>query len=204
MKKLIGIVFGMASMLVTSIAFAQQPLLDWGTEVNAGECDKIGSPVVNVTYKIINSMDSGEGGNYWAYDNLNRHIQVWKSSADNKYCAVVRDLGKFDAQEGQLSPGKNGYLEGDEDGNFEGGYRATLTGNLKDTPTWKTKGNLDTIDYNCNVISRSCTGVVTWYNQYFESGVKFAYNWWGWIYRGEKNNNWVNASTGNLGDIIED
>lgn len=38
--------------------------------------------------KVINDVDSGLAGNYWAVDTCTRHIQVW-AQTDGYYCAVV-------------------------------------------------------------------------------------------------------------------
>lgn len=162
-------------------------------------CETNGSPVINVTQKVINTVDSGEGGNYWAFDNLNRGIKVY-DNGDGTFCAEVTYQGKFDAQAGQASPGNTGTLDGSEDGTFNGGYRATITGTLLATPLWTTHGSVGTTDYQCD-IGGTCPGAVNWITQYFAGGYVFAYDTWGWTYN-HKNNVWVNSSDGNSGDII--
>ena len=203
MRKLLAGAAAGALMLASlaSTAFAAPNTLNWGTEVNPGECDKVGSPVVNVTQKVVNDVDSGEGGNYWAFDNFNRHIQVWESSTQGEYCTEVKYTGQFDAQAGQTSPGAGGTLDGDEDGTVEGGYRATIAGTLKSSPSWKTRGSIGSFDYDCD-LSANCPGYVNWADQYFDSGYGFSYDWWGWIYHAGNNGSWVNSSDGNSGDII--
>ncbi|KKS03153.1 MAG: hypothetical protein UU64_C0006G0064 [candidate division WWE3 bacterium GW2011_GWF2_41_45] len=177
--------------------------LDWGSEVNASACtNKIGKPVINITMKIKNDIDSGFHG-YWAYDNNNRQIQVWKTTdGENTYCAIARYEGQFDAQKDMNSPGAGDIstLDGDEDGTFQGGYRATITGNLLETPLWETKGNVETIDYECNIVTTVCT-YVSWVDQYFEETSIFSYNWWGWIYHGGSHGTWINAEEGSVGNI---
>ncbi len=190
----------MTAGLLLALPVAAMPLLNWGSEMNASECDKTGAPVINVTQKVINTVDSGEGGNYWAYDNLTRNIQVWETSGGT-YCAEVSYQGKFDAQGGQTSPGAGGTLDGDEDGTFQGGYRAAITGTLMASPAWKTRGNVGTADYQCD-ITGVCPGAVNWVGQYFEGGYGFAYEWWGWIYHAGAHGTWVNSSDGNSGDIL--
>ena len=202
MKKLIvGAIASTAILASTMPAFAAADTLNWGTEVNPGECDKVGSPIVSVTQKIINTVDSGEGGNYWAFDDLNRHIQLWATNTADEYCAVVNYSGKFDAQAGETSPGAGGTLDGDEDGTFQGGYRATITGTPLVSPVWKTKGSVGTTDYQCD-ISGVCPGAVDWVEQYFGPAYGFAFDWWGWIYHAGKHGTWVNSSDGNSGDIL--
>jgi len=170
-----------------------------GHETNPSECDTQGKQVINVNEKVVKTVDSGLSG-YWAFDDINRHIQVWQNST-NEFCALVQNEGKFDAQVGATSPGdKAQELTGNEDGSFRGGYRAKITGILKASPNWPTKGNVGTTTYNCD-LSASCPGYVNWIDQYFGPGYVFSYEWWGWTYR-YKNNTWVNSSDGNSGDLI--
>lgn len=174
--------------------------LNWGKELAAGRCVKPGKQVVNVTQKVLNSVDSGTAGNYWAFDNYNRTIQVWQQEGGT-YCAVVKYQGQFDAQEGQISPGNGGTLDGSEDGNFEGGYRGTIVGTLKTSPAWKANGTVGDVDYQC-AIDGTCPGAVNWLGQYFNAGYSFAYDWWGWIYHTGRNGTWVNSVDANSGDIL--
>ncbi|MBZ0280929.1 MAG: hypothetical protein K8L97_09315 [Anaerolineae bacterium] len=174
--------------------------LNWERQLNPTQCDYVGSPVINVTYRVINDADSGEAGNYWAFDRLNRHLQVWLQQ-DESYCVLVQMEGRFDAVAGQRSPGNTGFLTGSEDGSVEGGYRAIIHGALLSNPTWPTRGNLGTLDYQCD-LSGNCPGAVSWPAQYFAAGYSFDYAWWGWIYRGEEDATWINSSDGNSGDVI--
>ena len=162
-------------------------------------CDNKGAPIINVTQKVINTVDSGEGGNYWAFDNLNRGIKVY-DNGDDTFCAEVLYQGKFDSQEGEQSPGDTGLLTGSEDGTFNGGYQATIAGTLLDTPAWPTHGSVGTTDYQCD-LDGNCPGAISWPDQYFETGSGFSYNWWGWTYN-YKNCVWVNSQDGNSGDIL--
>ncbi len=176
-----------------------KPTLNWGSEVNAGRCVKPGKQVINVKQEVKNSVDSGIAGNYWAFDNYQREIQVWQQEGGT-YCALVRYQGKFDGQDGQRSPGNGGNLNGSEDGTFEGGYRATITGSLKTNPSWAKNGNIGSVDYKCD-INGTCPGAVNWTGIYFNSP-SFSYDWWGWIYHGGKFGTWVNSVDGNKGDIL--
>lgn len=174
--------------------------LAWGKELNPGKCVKAGKLVIEATEKVEKSVDSGIAGNFWAFDDYTRHFQVWEQEGGT-YCAIVKYEGKFDSQSGQTSPGAGGTLDGSEDGSFEGGYRATIAGSLRTNPGWKTKGNVGTTKYNCD-ISGTCPGRVDWVGQYFNAGYSFAFDWWGWIYHGGNAGTWVNASEGNSGDIL--
>ncbi len=170
-----------------------------GQELSAARCDSTGAPVINVVQKVVGDVDSGEAGNYWAFDSFARHIQVWDQGG-GAYCAIVQYDGKFDAQAGETSPGAGDVLDGDEDGTFHGGYRAIITGDLLDSPTWKTRGSVGTFDYGCD-LAGNCPGYVSWIDQYFEPGSGFDYEWWGWTYRAGKHGTWINSADGNSGDI---
>ncbi len=181
-------------------AFASTEHLNWGSQINAGQCTKVGKPVVNIVQKVVNDVDSGQAGNYWAFDNITRQIQVWATGTSEEYCAEVSYQGKFDAQDEQPSPGNTGVLDGSEDGTFQGGYSATITGTLRIDPLWQTRGSVGTTDYQCD-LNANCPGYISWTGKYFSSVSGFDYNWWGWIYR-NGNHVWVNSSNGNSGDIL--
>ena len=198
----VAIALTVGLLLFAGSALAAPPGLNWGTEVNAGSCDTTGSPVVNVTHKVVNSVDSGLAG-YWASEDYNRRIQLW-DQGEGVYCAVVSYQGHFTGVAGQQSPGNAEPLDGDEGGAFEGGYRMTITGVLSAAPAWPIRGQIGAIDYECTVpvgFVVSCPGQVNWIDQYFESGYARKYEWWGWIYHGGRYGTWVNSSDGNSGDI---
>ncbi len=177
--------------------------LNWGSQLNSAQCQGVGAPVISVTQKVQNDVDSGFGPTtWWAFDNLNRNIQVWATAVPNVYCATVSYHGQFSSQDfaGNASPGNTGTLTGNERGTFEGGYTATITGTPLANPAWQTHGNVGTTDYNCDT-SGNCPGYVDWVTQYFPSDTSNL-NFWGWIYHGGKYGTWVNASTGSSGDIL--
>ena len=88
----------------TTMTFAA-PQLNWGIQVNPGQCDVQGALVINITHQVIRDLDDGEAGNYWARDDYNKHIQVWKiGSNPDRYCVDVRYLGSFVTLEAR-SPG---------------------------------------------------------------------------------------------------
>ncbi len=175
--------------------------LDFGRQLAASNCGGIGSPVINASQKIKNTVDSGEAGNYWGFDDINRVIQVWKTKVVGQYCALVKYQGSFKGVSGQASPGNTGVLTGNEAGPFQGGYSAIIKGSLLAAPLWNTNGGVGTVDYQCD-INANCPGAVNWVGQYFQSDYVFEYTWWGWIYRNGGNRVWVNSSDGNSGDIL--
>ncbi len=200
MRFFLACVMMAAFLFPAGSALAAPPTLGWGAEVNAGRCDTSGRPVVNVVHKVTGSVDSGEAGNYWAYSRYNKRIQLW-DQGEGVYCAVVGYLGRFSGVAGQQSPGNTEPLDGDENGTFQGGYRAIVSGELLAQPGWPTRGQLGAFDYECD-IAGNCPGAVNWLAQYFESGYAFEYEWWGWIYRGGRHGTWVNSSDGNAGDVV--
>src|SRR3990167_2231068 len=114
-----------ATFLMNSINRSKAINLQSNKEVAKKQCEAQGEPVINITQRVLNTVDSGEGGNNWAFDTLNRQIKVYQNT-DNTYCVLADYEGKFDSQANELSPGKNGNLTGSEDGTFKGGYRASI------------------------------------------------------------------------------
>ncbi|MFC2099589.1 hypothetical protein ACFLSF_02010 [Candidatus Bipolaricaulota bacterium] len=181
------------------IAAPSDPHLNRGSEINAGQCQE-GTLVINVTYRIV-SIDSAVGGFYWAYDYINRHVQVWQTD-ENAFCAVVQDTGAF-VTDGGLSPGGYGNtIAAGTRGTIQGGCRLAIAGSLRSSPAYRTKGNIGTFDYNCDIGTGSCGAKFDWIAAYFDPGTA-GYEWWGWIYRAGRNGTWVNSQDGNEGDITD-
>ena len=186
-------------LLLNTINKSKATNLQSNKEVGIRNCETNGEPVINITQKIVKTVDSGEGGNNWAFDDLNRQIKVYQQS-ESTFCVLADNEGRFDSQEGQISPGNTGTLTGVEDGTFKGGYRALITGSLIEEPELKTTGNIGTVNYNCD-IAGNCPDYFNWVDEYFAPGYIFSYEWWGWEYK-YKNLKWTNSSDGNSGDII--
>jgi len=182
--------------------------LNWGSEVNPGQCSK-GKLVINVTQQVINSIDSGVAS-WWAYENYNKQIQV-RETAPGIFCAVVRNEGDFTTVAGP-SPQNTDTIAAGITGTWQGGYMMTITGSLLGTPTWPTRGNVGVTDYACtwtddgdgvfNFGEESCPGAVNWLDQYFTVGYSTSYDWWGWVYHTPRNGTWVNSNP-NSGDITD-
>lgn len=159
--------------------------------------------MINVTQKVLNDVDSGICGNYWAFDDFVRHIKVVQTDT-NTFCATVKYEGHFTTIAGESPGGASACspvaLGEGVTGTFQGGYVSTFIGTLKSTPDKRTKGNLGTFDYNCDE-NANCPGYVSWRDLYFSSTSGFDCTWWGWVYHAGDNGSWVNAVTGNSGDI---
>jgi hypothetical protein len=157
-----------------------------------------GSPLVNVNYTLTNDYDSGVAGNAWANDTINRHLQVWQISPST-FCASVNDTGSFVTFAGP-SPQNTGTVSAGISGRINGGYTTTeFTGTLNSSPAYSTRGNLGSFDLQC-VDANTCPGAHPSFLSYV-TPVTWDYANWGWTYHTAKNGDWLNASSGNSGDI---
>ena len=70
----------------------------------------------------------------------------------------------------------------------------------------RTKGNIGTLDQECDATQANggCNGAgfTAWLNEYFTGVAGFSYDWWGWVYHAGDNGSWVNAESGNEGNIV--
>lgn len=174
--------------------------LKWRQKLQSENCDAVGKPIINVVQKVIGDADSGEGGNYWAFDKYLRHIQVWNTPASGTYCAIVVYNGSYTTIPGQKSPGNTGVISKKSGGSMNGGRIATIKGDLLDPTAWPKKGMVGSYDYGCDE-NGVCPGVFKWADRYFQSGYTNTDTWWGWIYRGGHHGMWINSADGNFGDI---
>ncbi len=174
-----------------------------------------GNKVIDVTESLANDADSGQAGNYWAFDRVHRSITIWNVGPD-QYCAIVNYYDStFKAVAGQTSPGAGGTLSGEEYGSFSGSARFTITGQLfvSDPSAWPTSGAVNggaTVDYHCDILG-NCPGYVSFTAKYFSGTPTVDEPQWGWRYVGKDSGTkhptsagvWVNAYTGNSGDILD-
>ena len=187
-----------ASMLsLLTAAATSDTTLNFGTQLNAAACG--GTPIIEVSQTVLNDADSGVGGNAWAFDNFTRQIKVFQLSAGT-FCATTRYEGSFTTNAG-VSPSGTSTVSAGISAPFIGGYRATqFSGTLLPSPGAATHGNIGTFDYMCDP-TFTCPGFVDWTTLYFSTTSGFNLDWWGWIYHGGSHGTWVNARSGNLGDI---
>jgi len=158
-----------------------------------------GKMFVNVTYGLYNDYDSGVGGNAWANDTINRHLQVFDLGGGT-YCAVVNDTGSILTFAGE-SPGGTGTVSAGIKGTINGGYTTTVfTGTVASNPPYKTNGNLGNFDLMC-IDANTCPGAHPGYYSYFSSTSGDNLANWSWYYHTAKNGDWTNAAAGNVGDI---
>jgi len=176
--------------------------LNWGAALHSGPaaCPS-GSVVINVVQKVVNDIDSGTAGNYWAVDDFVRQIQVVETTPGT-FCASVKYQGSFTTVAGP-SPGAS-YTSGTVGdgvvGTFEGGYVSThFPGSLKSGV--RTKGSIGTFDYGCDPATGNCPNYQDWRDLFFTSTTGFDLAWWGWVYHAGNNGSWTNSADGNSGDI---
>lgn len=174
-------------------------------------CSNKGTQLVNVTYKIINDADSGDGGNYWAYDSMTRQLQIWKdATVAGQFCADIKDTGTFTTQAGVRSPGSfmvngsfinGGVVDGTEVGTLKGGAVFTITGifHANDPTNWPATGSNPSNGNGGNVLNAGCVitapaGTINqgcapvthnWEDHYFSAGYQeTGIPVWGWSYIG--------------------
>jgi hypothetical protein len=157
-----------------------------------------GRLVIDVDQKIVNDVDSGTQGNFWAFDNYHRSIKVWRLGTNN-FCTIVRYAGSFRTIAG-TSPGASGTVSAGITGHFDGGYRMDFNGTPIAHPTVKTHGSIGTFDYRCNTAG-NCPGSVYWVTLFFTNVTGDDFDWWGWLYKAGKNGTWLNSIDGARGDI---
>ncbi len=199
---------GPVSSTSSSKALTHASVLTNTTHAPSIICPNKGQQLVNVTYKISNDADSGDGGNYWAYDAMTRQLQIWVSTTGpNTYCADIKDSGTFTTQAGVRSPGSfsngnggyinGGVVDGTEVGTFKGGAVFTITGtfHLNDPSNWPATGNGNggqTLNAGCVItppagtINQGCAPVThNWEAHYFANGYnETGIPIWGWFYIG--------------------
>ena len=162
----------------------------------------LGSPLlVDHTQQISNDPDSSVPGPDWAHDTFSRHIQIWQEGS--VYCAEADDSGTFTSIGGAngISPQSGAALPEIVTGSFTGSTHGEITGG-----TFNASNNPSDID--CSTDPTTCSNGLTsyWVSSYFGNSGSYDYgsrsDGWGWTYNGGANGTWVNASSGNSGDIL--
>jgi hypothetical protein len=165
--------------------------------------------VFNATYNITNDEDSGIVG-YWALDNYSKTVEVWETSANNFYAAVTYN-GTWETFAGALSPQAGVLEKTSETGFYSGSYTATFTDSSAFTSVWGSQGSFDfggtktdilKGTYGAGQVGATVPAAANWLSNDFPGGVaSFNQTTWGWTYT-YQSQSWVNASSGNSGDIL--
>jgi len=168
-----------------------------------------GTKVLSINHGVTNDCNSGEDGQWWALDAYTKTFDVYALGGGNYY-AIAGYNGIATTIIGQDPPGL-----GDQTNYaanipvpFWGGYVATFTGTLKAVPCKATSGNIGSFNYGGSLAECTAHGgppdPFDWQACYFDSVSGFAQPYWGWAY--DKGNppscEWLNASTGNSGNIL--
>jgi hypothetical protein len=192
MKRLVWLAALVAAMTVLSAGSAS------ASNNSPTQCG--GTQIANVVYKMVNDYDSNTHGGAWANDSITRKLKVF-DTGDGTYCATVNDTGSFVTLDAD-SPSGTGTISAGIKGQMNGGYVASITGTLSDAPAYKTKGFLGTFDLQCTDAA-TCPGTRPSFLSYFNAGASYSLDDWGWIYHTARNGTWVNAASGNSGDITD-
>ena len=213
-------VAGAAMLACPPASAAPGQHLNWGHQLRASETScPSGDKVLNVVYKITNSVDSGTGTNdfdavWWAVIDYVLHVQVVELDSGS-FCATVKTQGSFESVGGDgpgcVNDSNCGMLEGRLEpgvvGTFQGGGTRTFTGEFS-PGSMRTKGSIGTFDHDCDpeVSGGDCdgAGVSRWLDLYFTNVQDLSYEWWGWVYHAGNNGSWVNKIDGNEGNITGD
>jgi len=148
--------------------------------------------VVDVTYEYTNDQDSSFAGPTWALDTIYRHLVITETGF-GKYSFVLTDTGTF-VTIGGLSPQNGDPLTPGVKGTITGGMSGKFFGFMKKHPGKATTGDIGVFD----------GGGFNWAGTYFYwpksvDDIKYS---WGWTYTACNGQTWVNADSGNVGDII--
>lgn len=222
MKKystLVTIILIASLLTISGQAFAGSANnLNVGHQLNASEtaCPS-GKKVLDVSYKLENSLDSGTGDNdydtvWWAMIDYILQVKVVEIG-ENEYCATVKNQGSFESVGGD-GPGcvndnncgsPAGRLQPGVIGTFQGGYTMTFTSNNFNPESLRTRGSIGKFDHDCDPSSGNgaCDGdgVTRWRTLFFPDYSGVSWNWWGWVYHAGNNGSWVNKIDGNEGNI---
>jgi len=200
---LAGLLLGLTLVGAPAQGLAAAPSLNWGSEVNPSRCPTDQGYrylEINVTRKVEGEPAMDPSGNVWAILEFNQHIQVWKvgtTGGGERFCALVRYQGSFTTVGGVSPGGTDPSIAPGIDGSFEGGYRLVFEAEEVSNPSYGIRGHIGTFS------GPLVGGLTDWLGFYYNASTVPAPEWWGWVYHGGNNGAWVNAITGNQGDIID-
>jgi hypothetical protein len=156
-----------------------------------------GKPVLAVTYRVQNDVDTGIKGNTWAFDDYLRSVRVWRKER-GRYCSVSTYNGQFTSIEG-ASPGGKAQLPAGIRGTFSGSSAATFRGRFAPDGA-ATQGFLGVKDFACTSadVKGQCSGTWDWLGDYFTAVSGFRYTRYAFRYHASENGTgtWSNALVG--------
>jgi hypothetical protein len=145
-----------------------------------------GKPVIAVSYRVQNDVDTGIKGNNWAFDTYLRSVRVWRR-APGKFCSASTYDGDFASIEGP-SPGGKWQLPAGIRGSFAGASITTFRGRLAphNAPL---RGFLGVKDFACSSadLKGQCSGTWDWLRDYFTGIAGFRYSRYEFRYHATEN-----------------
>jgi hypothetical protein len=133
-----------------------------------------GKPVLAVSYRVVNDVDTGIKGNNWAFDAYTRTVRVWRKPRGG-FCSGSTYNGAFTSIAG-WSPGGRWQLPAGVRGTFKGSSATTFRGTFapRGAPV---RGFLGVKDFGCSSadVKGRCSGTYDWLRAYFTeiSGFKY-------------------------------
>jgi hypothetical protein len=154
-----------------------------------------GKPVIAVSYRVQNDIDTGIKGNNWAFDSYLRSVRVWRRGP-GKFCSVSSYEGGFDSIAGP-SPGGKWQLPAGIRGSFAGASVTTFRGRLAPRAA-PLRGFLGVKDFACSSadVKGQCTGTWDWLRDYFTGIAAFRYSRYEFRYHATEN------GTGTFKDML--
>jgi hypothetical protein len=145
-----------------------------------------GKLVLNISYHVVNDVDTGVSGNNWAFDSYHRVVRVWRK-APGRFCSASTYDGIFATIEG-TSPGGKSQLPAGIRGSFTGSSVTTFRGNF--TPgSLHVRGFLGVKDFACSSADKKgqCGGTWDWLRAYFTGIAGFKYVSYSFAYHATEN-----------------
>jgi hypothetical protein len=145
-----------------------------------------GALVLNISFHVVNDVDTGVKGNNWAFATYHRTLHVWRK-APGRYCAASTYDGVFTSIAGwspagktQLPAGVQGTLAGSSVATFRGRFAPRGAG---------VRGFLGVKNFACTSDDRKggCSGTFNWLRVYFKSVAGFRYTRYALTYRATQN-----------------
>jgi hypothetical protein len=148
-----------------------------------------GKPVLAVSYRVQNDVDTGVAGNAWAFDMYSRGVRVWRKP-HGRFCSVSTYDGEFTSIAG-TSPGGKWQLPAGIRGTFSGTSVTTFRAKLSPRAGAPLRGFLGTKDFACTSadVKGRCTGTWDWINDYFANVSGFRYARYAFRYHATQNGN---------------
>ena len=145
-----------------------------------------GRLVLNVTYRVVNDVDTGVKGNNWAFDTYTRTVRVWRKSPE-RYCSASTYRGTFDTIAGWSPAGKVQIPAGIR-GTFAGSSVTRFRGTFAPRGA-AVRGVLGMKDFACTSADEKgeCSGTWDWLRAYFTDISGFRYVRYAFTYKAREN-----------------